>query len=146
MKKIALILLVSVFTFTMSAQEKTVATDGPAFEFVTETIDYGKIEKDSDGARVFTFKNIGNAPLIIDKIKASCGCTVPTKPEGPIMPGETGDIKVKYATNRVGGFSKTITITSNATEARKVIRIKGIVLKPETASVIEKPKSVISNQ
>lgn len=146
MKKIALILLVSVFTFTMSAQEKSVATDGPVFEFVTETIDYGKIEKDSDGVRMFTFKNIGNAPLIIDKVKGSCGCTVPTKPEGPIMPGETGEIKVKYATNRVGGFSKTVTITSNATEPRKVVRVKGIVLKPETASVIEKPKSVISNQ
>ena len=146
MKKIALILFVSVFTLSMNAQEKSVTTDGPVFEFVTETIDYGKIEKDSDGNRVFTFKNIGNAPLIIDKVKGSCGCTVPTKPEGPIMPGETGEIKVKYATSRVGGFSKTITITSNATEPRKVVRVKGIVLKPETASVIEKPKSVISNQ
>ena len=146
MKKIALILFVSVFTLSMNAQEKTVVTDGPVFEFVTETIDYGKIEKDSDGVRVFTFKNIGNAPLIIDKVKGSCGCTVPTKPEGPIMPGETGEIKVKYATNRVGGFSKTVTITSNATEPRKVVRVKGIVLKPETSSVIEKPKSVISNQ
>ncbi|PHR72250.1 MAG: hypothetical protein COA67_05160 [Lutibacter sp.] len=146
MKKLAIILFISVFSISMNAQEKATTTDGPVFEFVTETIDYGKIEKDSDGERVFTFKNIGNAPLIIDKVKGSCGCTVPTKPEGPIMPGETGEIKVKYATNRIGGFSKTVTITSNATEPRKTIRVKGIVLKPETSSVIEKPKSVISNQ
>ena len=146
MKKLAIILFVSVFAISMNAQEKTVVTDGPVFEFVTETIDYGKIEKNSDGNRVFTFKNIGNAPLIIEQVKGSCGCTVPTKPEEPIMPGETGEIKVKYATNRVGGFSKTVTITSNATEPRKVVRVKGIVLKPETSSVIEKPKSVISNK
>ncbi|MCF6280024.1 MAG: DUF1573 domain-containing protein [Flavobacteriaceae bacterium] len=146
MKKLAIILFASVFSISMDAQEKSVATDGPVFEFVTETIDYGKIENGSDGVRVFTFKNIGNAPLIIDKIKGSCGCTVPTKPEGPIMPGKSGEIKVKYDTKRPGGFSKTITIISNATEPRKVVRVKGIVLKPETASIVEKQKSVISNK
>jgi hypothetical protein len=146
MKKLALILFVGVFSISMNAQDKTVATDGPVFEFVTETIDYGKIENGSNGERTFTFTNVGTEPLIIDKVKGSCGCTVPTKPEGPIMPGETGDIKVKYDTKRPGGFSKTITITSNATEPRKVIRVKGIVLKEETSSVIEKSKSVISNK
>ena len=50
------------------------------------------------------------------------------KPEKPIMPGETGVIKVKYATDRVGRFSKTVTISSNASEANKVVRIKGEVL------------------
>lgn len=146
MKKIALILFVSVFALTMNAQETVTKTDGAVFQFEKETIDYGKIDKNSDGVRVFTFKNVGNAPLIIDKVKGSCGCTVPTKPEGPIMPGESGEIKVNYDTKRVGGFSKTVTITSNATEARKVVRIKGIVLKPETASVVEKQKSLISNK
>ena len=146
MKKLALILFLGVFSITMNAQENATKTDGPAFKFETETIDYGKIAKDSNGVREFVFTNVGTAPLIIDKVKGSCGCTVPTKPDGPIMPGEKGVIKVKYATNRVGGFSKTVTITSNATEPRKVVRIKGIVLKPETASVVEKPKTVISNQ
>jgi hypothetical protein len=145
MKKIVMILFVSVFTLSMNAQEETAKVEGPVFEFETETIDYGKIEKDSDGLRGFVFTNVGNQPLVISQVKGSCGCTVPTKPEGAIMPGEKGEIKVKYATNRVGGFSKKITITSNATEARKVVRIKGIVLKPDTASVVEKQKSVISN-
>ncbi len=145
MKKLALILFVSVFSISMNAQETTTA-DGPAFEFETETIDYGKIENGSDGEREFVFTNVGNAPLIIDQVKGSCGCTVPTKPEGPIMPGETGKIKVKYDTKRTGGFSKTVTITSNATEPRKVVRVKGIVLKEETTSVVEKSKAVISNK
>ncbi|MFT4684318.1 MAG: hypothetical protein ACI8RP_000394 [Urechidicola sp.] len=145
MRKIALLLFLSVFTLLMNAQEETIKVEGPVFEFETETIDYGKIEKDSDGLRAFIFTNVGTQPLVISQVKGSCGCTVPTKPEDPIMPGEKGEIKVKYATNRIGGFSKTITITSNATEARKVIRIKGIVLKPDTASVVEKQKTVISN-
>ncbi len=146
MKKIAILLFVSVFTLSLNAQEKAAKVDGPVFEFEKETIDYGKIEKDSDGERTFVFTNVGNQPLVIDKVKGSCGCTVPTKPEKPIMPGEKGEIKVKYATNRVGGFSKTVTITSNAVgEPTKRIRIKGIVLKPESSSIVEKKKSLISN-
>ena len=94
---------------------------------------------------MFTFTNTGKSPLIVEKVKGSCGCTVPTKPEEPIMPGETGEIKVKYDTNRVGGFSKTVTITSNASEPVKRIKIKGIVLKPNTSSAVEKEKSMISN-
>ncbi len=146
MKKIAILLFLGVFSISLNAQDNTAEKkDGPAFKFEHETVDYGKIEKGSDGVRTFVFTNVGNAPLIIEQVKASCGCTVPTKPEQPIMPGEKGEITIKYDTNRVGGFSKSITITSNATEARKVIRVKGLVEKPNTSSVVEKPKSVMSN-
>lgn len=146
MKKIAILLFLGVFSITLNAQEKTtVKKEGPAFKFEQETIDYGKIQKGSDGVRTFVFTNVGTAPLIIEQVKGSCGCTVPTKPEKPIMPGEKGKIKVKYDTNRVGGFSKSITITSNATEARKVIRIKGLVERPSSSSVIQKQKSVVSS-
>jgi hypothetical protein len=148
MKKLVAILFFSVLSISMNSQEtKTnkVDLDAPVFKFKVETIDYGKIEKGSDGVRVFTFTNTGKSPLIVEKVKGSCGCTVPTKPEAPIMPGETGEIKVKYDTNRVGGFSKTVTITSNATEPTKRIKIKGIVLKPASSSAVEKEKSIISN-
>lgn len=117
---------------------------GPVFEFETEVIDYGEIAANSDGNRVFTFKNVGKSPLIISQVKGSCGCTVPTKPEKPIMPGETGEIKVKYATNRIGPFSKTVTITSNAYEDTKVLRIKGRVLESGSAD-LEKKKPVVSD-
>ena len=95
---------------------------GPVFEFESEVIDYGEIAANSDGNRVFKFKNVGKSPLIISNVKGSCGCTVPTKPEEPIMPGESGEIKVKYATNRIGPFSKTVTITSNAYEPTMVLK------------------------
>jgi hypothetical protein len=98
------------------------------FNFEKEVIDYGTIEKNADGNRVFIFTNTGGSPLIISNAKGSCGCTVPTWPKEPIMPGEKGEIGVKYATGRVGRFSKTITLTSNASETKKIIRIKGEVL------------------
>jgi len=136
MRKIITLLMIGLFTLSLGAQTKVASTktqdpDAPKFEFVTEVIDYGKIEQKSDGIRVFKFKNVGKKPLIISKITSSCGCTVPKKPADPIMPNKTGEIEVKYDTNRLGGFSKTITIVSNASEPVKRIRIKGIILKPE---------------
>ncbi len=116
---------------------------GPVIEFENAVIDYGEIAVNSDGNRVFKFKNTGKSPLIISNVKGSCGCTVPTKPEEPIMPGETGEIKVKYATNRIGPFSKTVTITSNAYEPKVVLKIKGRVLEQQ-ADDMQKKKSIVS--
>jgi hypothetical protein len=133
MKSFTSILVLLLLSFSIHAQE---------FKFESETIDYGKIDKGSNGERVFTFTNIGDQPIIIKNIQSSCGCTIPKKPEKPIMPGEKGEIKVSYDTKRVGGFSKSITIFSNATEATKVIRIKGIV---NNAVSLEKEKNMLSD-
>ena len=143
MKKILLLLFIGITTIQTKAQEVNPDSIVPIFEFEDDVIDYGDIAYNSDGNRVFKFTNIGKTPLIISQVKGSCGCTVPTKPEEPIMPGEVGEIKVKYATNRVGPFSKTVTITSNASEQTKVLRIKGRVLKNE-AEDLEKKKSIVS--
>lgn len=131
MKKIFILLFMSLVGISANAQTKEdIKKDftGPMFEFESEVIDYGDIAQNSDGNRVFTFTNTGKEPLIISSVKGSCGCTVPTKPEKPIMPGETAEIKVKYDTNRVGPFSKSVTIVSNAFEKTKVVSIKGRVL------------------
>ena len=97
------------------------------FHFDVETINYGKIEKGSDGIRVFEFTNIGDAPLIIKQIKSSCGCAIPEKPTKPILPGEKGSIKVSYDTKRIGGFSTAITVFSYPQTERKMLKIKGYV-------------------
>ena len=135
MKSIVYIL----FVFSISS---IIAQEKPAFQFKTETIDYGKIDKSSNGTRTFEFTNTGSEPLIISRIQTSCGCTVPKKPEKPIMPGEKGSIEVTYDTKRLGGFSKVITIYSNAKTARKVIKIKGFVKKSLS---LEKKKKMLSN-
>ena len=146
MKKILFILFIGLLSISAKAQKaQEVNPDSivPIFKFEEEVIDYGDIAQNSDGERVFKFQNIGKTPLIITQVKGSCGCTVPTKPEEPIMPGKTGEIKVKYATNRIGAFSKTVTITSNASESTKVVRVKGRVLEPTSEELIKK-KSVVS--
>jgi hypothetical protein len=158
MKKLVTLLLIGLFTISIQAQrvkdakkvdkkEFTIKADPNAgvFNFDTEVLDYGTIDQNSNGVRAFKFTNTGKSPIIITRAKGSCGCTVPTVPKKPIMPGETAEIGVKYATNRLGSFSKSITLTSNASEPTKVIRIKGKVLKVDAAEKkLEKPKSMMS--
>ena len=134
-------MFIGLFALTVSAQEKVAK-----IEFASETIDYGTIEKGADGVRVFKFTNTGDAPLIISKVKSSCGCTVPKKPEEPIMPGETGEIEVKYDTNRVMPIRKTITVTSNAQRATVALKIKGNVIDPSKTSVLEKKQKSLVEQ
>lgn len=104
---------------------------GPEIKFKTETIDYGTVVRGKDdGVRTFEFTNIGNEPLVITNVKSSCGCTVPSKPEKPVLPGESAKIDVKY-NMAVGRIAKTITVESNAKnvpEGRVMLRIKGEVV------------------
>jgi hypothetical protein len=128
---------------TKAPNEKQ-ANNGPNMEFETSVMDYGLIEHNSDGKREFVLTNTGNAPLIISNAKGSCGCTVPTWPKAPIAPGESASIGVKYATNRIGKFTKTITLTTNAPEKTKILTIKGEVKKPvEAPAAPTKPKSSV---
>ena len=148
MKKILLLsMLIAFGTISSNAQSKAKATskkgkvenaaspkaispitDGAGMIFENETIDYGTIPHNADGKREFVFTNNGTKPLIIESAQGSCGCTVPTKPEGPIAPGAKATIGVKYATDRVGPFTKTVTIKSNAVgQESKVLTIKGTV-------------------
>ena len=116
------------------------------FRSKTDVIDYGTIEKGADGVRVFEFTNTGNAPLIISKVNSSCGCTVPKKPEGPIQPGETGQIEVKYDTNRVMPIRKTITVISNADTPTVALKIKGDVIDPSKTNVLEKKSTSVMQE
>jgi len=109
------------------------AQNGPKIEFAAKdnSIDYGKVSKGSDnGIREFQFTNTGDAPLIIINVLSTCGCTVPTKPGEPIMPGKTGKITVKY-NMAPGPIRKTITVESNAVNyeaGRVALKIKGEVI------------------
>lgn len=140
MKKFYLIFSLLFLSNVSFAQE--IENDQPIFKFDTEIINYGKIAIGTDGKRVFEFTNTGKSPLIITRVQASCGCTVPKKPENPIMPGEKGKIEVSYDTKRPGGFSKAITIFSNAKTSRKIIKIKGYV---EKVAAPEKKQNMLSN-
>ena len=140
MKYLMTILFIGLISLSVNAQEKVAN-----IEFKTDVIDYGTIEKGADGIRTFEFTNTGEAPLIIAKVKSSCGCTVPEKPKDPILPGETGVIKVKYDTNRVMPIRKTITVSSNAANTPTVaLKIKGLVVDSSNKSVLDnKDKSLL---
>ena len=150
MKKIFLLAMLTVLGVTTSnAQEikkAKVAADakvaapkveGAGMVFETETIDYGTLEHNAEGTRKFVFTNNGNKPLIISNTQGSCGCTVPTTPKEPIAPGAKGEIGVHYATDRVGAFTKTVTVSSNAEgQPSKVLTIKGTILPDPTPAAV----------
>jgi len=100
----------------------------PIFEFEEETHDFGKINEGDVEEHIFTFKNTGNAPLIISSATGSCGCTVPSWPKEPIGIGETGEIKVKFDSKKKPGIqNKTVTITANTFPKQQRIKIKANV-------------------
>jgi hypothetical protein len=122
--KIKFLIFFFVFSFVAVSQ-----TEKPIITFEKEVIDYGKISSKDDARRVFKFKNTGNSPLIIYKVKGSCGCVVLNFPKKPILPGESGEIEIVYNVLKKGKISRTVTVTSNASEPIKVLKIKGRVLK-----------------
>lgn len=128
MKRFALAAIVLFMTATMGAQ-----TQAPKINFETKSHDFGTI-KETDGkvTYVFQFTNIGNEPLNIVKVKASCGCTTPTWTKKPVLPGDSGQISVTYnPRNRPGSFRKSVTVTANTEPANTYLSIKGKVIQRE---------------
>ena len=123
MKKIILFTGLLFFVTNLFSQENLAE-----IKFTETLIDYGIIENGEDGNRIFKFRNTGSSPLIFTRIFSSCGCTIPKKPEKPVLPGETGEIEVSYDTKRTGIFHNAITVRSTAKTANVILRIKGEVL------------------
>ena len=135
-----LALFIALFSLTLvHSQEKK-----PEISFEKTVIDYGTVNKGDNGVRDFVFRNSGNAPLIISSVKSTCGCTIPKKPEKPILPGESEKIQVKYDTKRVGFIRKSITVTSNAAASpTTILKIKGQVVENNQQKGIERKKKSI---
>ena len=143
MKKTMIIIAVSVIAaFQLSAQTSNepvaVNTNAPVINFDKVVHDYGTILKNSDGTCEFKFTNDGKEPLILSRPKSSCGCTVPTWPKQPILPGKGDVMKVTYSTNRVGPFNKTVTVYCNASNSPIKLQIKGKVVKAPAEVMPEK--------
>ncbi len=100
----------------------------PVMHFDYTEVDFGNHNEGEILDTVFVFTNTGEAPLIISKVKSSCGCTVPEWPKEPIKPGEKGRIVVKFNTNhKTGNQVKTITIHSNEKQLTRTLKIKARV-------------------
>lgn len=110
--------------------------------FKEESYNFTEVPEGPQVTHEFKFTNTGKEPLILTNVRASCGCTTPSWPKEPILPGKDGAILVTYNTQgRPGAFNKSITITSNADAPEKIIYIKGEVVKaePEKSVPVEQP-------
>ncbi len=136
--------LVAGISFGQLQETDKISGDGPLMDLESLVVDYGEIEQDSEPLRVLKFTNTGNSPLIIKSARGSCGCTVPDWPKEPIMPGEASQLEIRYATNRLGKFSKTVTLTTNEEGEPRVIKVQGNVSKSQN-SVPEAPANIFKD-
>ncbi|MDR2467189.1 MAG: DUF1573 domain-containing protein [Prevotellaceae bacterium] len=122
MKKIAL-------SFTLFCMATTLACAQVKITFAATKHEFGNIkEADGDVSHVFTFKNTGNAPLVIKNVETSCGCTSPDWTKEPVMPGKSGVVKATFSpAGRPGRFDKNLTVITNAQPERTVLYISGNV-------------------
>ncbi len=133
--KLLVIIAITLVSNSSFAQNEASNETIGSFTFEKEIIDYGTIQQNDNGLKTFKFTNSGNAPIVISKVKTTCGCTVPYYSKKAILPGESSMINIKYATNRIGKFSKSITVLSNADEPQKRLQIKGNVISKKTVAL-----------
>lgn len=152
MKKIFLtLILVAVSAFFIQAQTENATQqptpaqadnpNAPVITFEKTVHDYGTVAFGGDGTCTFKFTNTGKEPLLVQQPRSSCGCTVPSWPKDPILPGASDEIKVTYNTKKAGPINKTVTVTSNAKNGTVVLRITGNVEPQQTQQMPEKTPS-----
>lgn len=102
--------------------------NSPVMKFEVTEHDFGTLNEGDVVETVFKFKNTGKSELIISKAKSTCGCTVPQWPKKPVMPGEEGEIKVKFNTRgKPDKQQKQITLTTNTAKGKEILMIKAFV-------------------
>jgi hypothetical protein len=139
MKKIVLLIAVLSSISFASVAQSTDSTNVAEISFVSTEIDYGMIEKGAEGTKIVEFTNIGKLPLVLSNVSPSCGCTVAEWTKDPVKPGEKGSITIKYNTNLVGPFHKSVRVFSNSKVSPTMIIIKGEVKpsKDDTSQIHE---------
>jgi len=128
MKKIVLLPLVCLaFGFVASAQ--TSADTTVVFKKLIH--DFGNIEQNAGPQTYkFEFTNTGRETIIIQQVQASCGCTTPGWTREPVAPGEKGEVVATYIPGAPMPFDKTLTVITNGTPNRIVLRVRGVVTAP----------------
>lgn len=118
--------------------QKSLSADRPATSITFTEMEhhFGTIDEGDKVEHIFTFKNTGSEPLILEKCKGSCGCTVPTCPKEPIMPGASGEIKVVFnSRGKKNHQEKRVTITANTEPMQTVLKIiADVTPDPEAAA------------
>ena len=128
---VTLLMAIGFVAFTQAQDTKTVETDGSngaKIKFEKVEHNFGKIVEGTQATVTFTFTNTGTEPLVLNSVRASCGCTTPKWTKEPVAPGATGQITAIYnSQGRPGNFTKTITVKYNGVEGTKFLTIRGTV-------------------
>ena len=125
-------MIMALGTWGCSATPEEKAKDqGQEIWFEEYLHDYGEIEQDGDGSWSFVFKNLGEKPFVINKVRSTCGCTIPEWSKEPIEPGASGEISVIYNTKTTGTFLKSVIVYSTAANSPVKLQIKGKVVPKE---------------
>ncbi len=104
----------------------------PKFQFEVSEYDFGTVKQGEIVEKVYKFKNIGEAPLLITNAKSTCGCTIPEFPKEAVPVGGEGEIHVKFnSSGKNGNQKKPITITANTDPATTTLYLTGVVDVPE---------------
>ena len=115
------------------AQADEPASPTTTMVFDTYEHDFGTMDEGDAVTHIFKFTNTGSEPLILDKCKGSCGCTVPQCPKEPIAPGASGEIEVKFnSKGKKNNQTKTVTINANTDPGQTILKIKAFVNPAET--------------
>lgn len=123
------LMFVSLSSFTGNNNEfKNINLDGSEVIWEADSHNFGEIPQNKPVSVDFKFTNTGDSPLVITEVKTSCGCTASNYPKTAIQPGETSKITVDYNAKKLGAFSKTISVVTNADEQTKTLHIKGTVV------------------
>jgi Protein of unknown function (DUF1573) len=131
MKKIFLFASAIVFSMAVMAQAPAQLKADDVAKFNTEKHDFGKIPQGKPVTYFFEITNISDKPLVVENASASCGCTIPEKPEKPINPGATAKIKVQYNAAAAQVFNKDVYIKLAGIEQPKTLHITGEVIAAE---------------
>jgi len=146
MKKVIVLSILSLSLMTISCDENAakkiksenlelakerdneIKVGGAKIKFGKTEHDFGTINEGDIVETVFSFKNSGKTELIITSAIGSCGCTVPEWPKEPIMPGEEGQIRVKFNSDKKPNLQqKTITLVTNTEQGKEILKIKAQV-------------------
>tara|TARA_R110000868_G_scaffold14075_1_gene65681 strand:- start:40407 stop:40883 length:477 start_codon:yes stop_codon:yes gene_type:complete len=119
----------------VAEQRDAAAKKLPVMTFEKTEHDFGNIVQSTPQETIFKFTNTGDAPLIITDAKSTCGCTVPEKPNGPIAPGESGELLVKFNGSGSNAVTKVITVTANTSKGTEQLKIKAFVTPKDGAPV-----------
>lgn len=129
-----LILALGLMSFSAIAPVKALisksveATAEGTIVWKSETIDVGQIPQGTPKAIVYEFKNTGKTAVVITNVQGSCGCTATDYTKEPVLPGKSAKVTATYNAANIGGFTKTVTVTTSAEKTPKILTLKGTVI------------------